>query len=173
MTYHWPDEACNHLKIRWPQGASARCIANEINARWPGTSAVSRNAVIGKRIRMGLPDRDDGRRSAGSMTQALRLARARAKAKKEASPRPPQSLKPPKPEPIPEPCAPIKGPNAIRFLDRSTTQCAMFCEGEEGAAGLVCGEPVTRGSYCTECARILWPQARIAAQAQAAFQTKR
>lgn len=53
----WTTERVDLLKELWAMGLSASQIAGRINAAWPWLKPVTRNAVIGKRIRLELPDR--------------------------------------------------------------------------------------------------------------------
>lgn len=52
----WTDERVELLKKLWELGLSCSQIANRLNDVTEGPH-VSRNAVIGKRVRIGLPDR--------------------------------------------------------------------------------------------------------------------
>lgn len=69
----WDDAKTERLKVLWPLGLSASQIAADIGG-------VTRNAVIGKRIRLGLPDRAP-RRSNG-MTKAARERQRQQKPKR-------------------------------------------------------------------------------------------
>lgn len=56
---------------------------------------------------------------------------------------------------------PAPGRHAVRFLDRSAIACAMFCAGESGAIGLVCGAPTRPGApWCVDCRRLVYMPAQ-------------
>jgi GcrA cell cycle regulator len=58
MAWDGPKE--DLLRKLWGEGLSASQIAARISAKYPLQPAVTRNSVIGKRIRMKLPDRGGG-----------------------------------------------------------------------------------------------------------------
>lgn len=138
----WNPEREGLLKQLWAQGLSASQIA----ARLGG---VTRNSVIGKRIRLGLPNRVQPNRNYC--------------ARKKPRPRPVQ-IKKPKSVPRFVPAAPTRisppaiGPHSIRWIDHKPGQCEMFCAGEEGAQGFICGAPAEPGKHwCSLCYRIAYP----------------
>lgn len=145
----WTAERENTLKVLWTQGLSCSQIAKQLGG-------VTRNAVIGKRIRLGLPDRAIPNRS--YTPRPARVVAVKA-------PKPTQPAF--KPEPIRERGA-IRGPSNVRFIDRKLSQCPMFCAGEEGALGFVCGARVDAGSWCANCARIIYMPFRPMAKVKAA-----
>lgn len=53
--FPWPEEAVDLLKVMWESGESCSVIASAISAHFQ--EPVSRNAVIGKRARLGLEQR--------------------------------------------------------------------------------------------------------------------
>lgn len=133
----WTDDRISRLRILWTQGLTAAQIAKQLGG------GLTRNAVIGKRIRLGLPDRA----IVHSHRSGKRSSRACGppKVAKQLSPK--LRL-----DPVLTPRAPRKGPNSVRFIERKLDQCPMFCAGEEGAAGFVCGEAVEFGStWCAAC----------------------
>lgn len=145
MSAQWTEERENKLRVLWLQGLSASQIAKQLGG-------VTRNAVIGKRIRMCLPDRANPNQ--GSNTQ---------RKKRVAQPKPAPIAKPKYTEPSWKPAPPSRRPplmserpNAIRFIERASDQCAMFIDGEDGALGFVCGEPSKINQWCLECARLCY-----------------
>ena len=145
----WTADRVNTLKVLWTQGLSCAQIAKQLGG-------VTRNAVIGKRIRLGLPDRAQPNRDYTKRAPRVRVAAAKA-----PKPTPPAF----KPEPIRERGA-QRGPSNVRFIDRKQSQCPMFCAGEEGALGFVCGAPADAGVWCRACSAIIFapfkPMARVA-----------
>lgn len=142
----WTPDMENKLRVLWTQGLSCSQIAKQIGG-------VTRNAVIGKRVRMGLPDRAEPNRSYGPKRQ--RAARVIAA---PSAPRLPRAVVSSKLNAYGGKRPPLisERPNAIRFLDhKDFTHCAMFCHGESGDSGFVCGNPAKEGSvYCSECSRV-------------------
>lgn len=63
MAWDGPKE--DLLRKLWGEGLSASQIAARISAKYPLQPAITRNSVIGKRIRMKLPDRGGGGFRAG------------------------------------------------------------------------------------------------------------
>lgn len=137
----WTPEREKLLTVLWTQGLSANQIAKQLGG-------VSRNAVIGKRIRMGLPDR--------KLTKSYRTGKPRA-------PHPRSVLSVPRftAEPVREPCAPCSK-HKVRFIDRTMDQCPMFCADQSGSEGFVCGNPIERGGYCLACAQIAYESGKAA-----------
>lgn len=132
----WTPDRENLLRILWTQGLSANAIAKKLGG-------VTRNAVIGKRVRMGLPDRA----SSGSPRESkAQHAVARGK-------------------PIP-PLLPIdrsretgaqRGPWNVRFMDRDESTCLMFVGGESHETGLICGRAVFGDKpYCKACCKLAY-----------------
>lgn len=142
----WTPDMENKLRVLWTQGLSCSQIAKQIGG-------VTRNAVIGKRVRMGLPDRAEPNRSYGP-----RKPRANRVVAAPSAPRLPRSVSAPQLNGYGAKRPPLisERSNPIRFLDhKDFIHCAMFCEGESGDAGLVCGNPAREGSvYCSECSRV-------------------
>lgn len=148
----WTDERMAKLKTLWLQGLSCSQIAAQLGG------GISRNAVIGKRVRMGLPDRIPG----NGHNKGKRMRRAA---------KPSQRIDPfaqMKREPVAKIGAPKLGPRSVRFKDRLRYQCAMFCEGEEGALGFVCGQPTDSQDHpwCAECwSRVFVPNVAVKGRA--------
>lgn len=144
----WTESCVDQAKVRWAQGWSASQIAREL-AGAPFNQRFTRNAVVGKLHRLGLARRSDPHRPV-----SVRAIKERRK----LAPIPKKRIKPPAfvAEPYIERAPPKRGPNAVRFMDRAPDQCARFCEGEEGALGFVCGEPVHAIAWCRDCFRAVY-----------------
>lgn len=56
--------------------------------------------------------------------------------------------------------APPKGPHSVRYSERRERTCVMFCAGESGVEGFICGAPVVAlTAWCAACARIVYTPA--------------
>ena len=131
----WTTDRENLLRILWTQGLSASQIAKRLGG-------VSRNAVIGKRIRMGLPERD------GSAPRITKAQAAKSLGKSA-----PQLISTDRSR---ERGAP-RGDWNIRFIDRTDSHCSMFVGGESHDTGLICGRIRQFDKpYCSACARIAY-----------------
>lgn len=131
----WTPDREALLKILWTQGLSANQIAKRLGG-------VSRNAVIGKRIRMGLPERD---------SKSPRLTKAQAA--KSLGKFSPQGLVIDRSR---ERGAP-RGDWNVRFVDRTDSHCRMFVGGESHETGLICGREREDGkSYCNLCCKLCY-----------------
>lgn len=130
----WTPDRENLLRILWTQGLSASQIAKRLGG-------VSRNAVIGKRIRMGLPERiastpkltkAQTAKSLGVSAPMLCVDRSREKGA-------------------------ARGDWNVRFIDRNESNCRMFVGGESHETGLICGR-ATFGEkpYCKDCCKIAY-----------------
>jgi len=125
----WTPDREALLKVLWTQGLSASEIAKRLGG-------VSRNAVIGKRIRMGLPERDgsaprltkaQAAKSLGKSVPVLVIDRSRE-------------------------TGAARGPHNIPFKDRTESSCLMFVGGESRETGLICGREREEGKpYCVAC----------------------
>ena len=131
----WTPDREALLKILWTQGLSANQIAKRLGG-------VSRNAVIGKRIRMGLPERD---------SKSPRLTKAQAA--KSLGKFSPQGLVIDRSR---ERGAP-RGDWNVRFVDRTDSHCVMFVGGESHETGLICGRSTFGDKpYCTDCCKLAY-----------------
>lgn len=132
----WTPDRENLLRILWTQGLSASQIAKRLGG-------VSRNAVIGKRIRMGLPGRDGSAPKQTKAEYAKGLGRSLPvvlgiidRSRETGAPR---------------------GPHNVAFMDRDESSCLLFVGGESRETGLICGRPREEGKpYCVACARIAY-----------------
>ena len=140
MSASWSTERVALLKVLKAQGQTASRMAQVLNAL--EGPHLTRNSVIAKCDRLGLCSPGGGALYRQHAAATARIARVRT-----------EKAKPKRPAYV----APTRGPilpteNSIPFSERTRFQCAMFCDGEEGSMGLVCGEPVARGSWCVRCA---------------------
>jgi hypothetical protein len=151
----WTPEREAKLKVLWTQGLSCSQIAAQLNAL-PG-GKLTRNAVIGKRIRLGLPERSMSRLSVDRARQAKQNHKKRREKAPAPIPRPkytePAYAQAPARNRPPQSADRL---NAVRFIDRTPGQCSMFLDGEEGASGLVCGQPVSIGAWCSACSTLVY-----------------
>lgn len=151
----WTQERINLLRVLWTQGYSARQIAMKLGG------GISRNAVIGKRLRLGIPNRREPNR-----TYVRRPKPCTVSMPKRPN-RPPMA---PDKAPAVKPKAPVRGPTSVRFIDRDWSQCPMFCAGEDGALGFVCGAPMLfpEQTFCEECSKLIFTPALPARARRAA-----
>jgi hypothetical protein len=155
--FNWTDEACDLLRARWAEGASASEVARELG----GT--LSRSAVCGKAMRLGLSH---------TRTEHVRMLNIR---RMSAGPKTPRQAKPkaaPKPRYVnvrnvvhniearkrdPGPRALPKAertfPLARPWITRNFGECA-FPIGEGGDL-LSCCAPTER-NYCMECEAVMF-----------------
>lgn len=132
----WTPDREALLKVLWTQGLSAQQIAKRLGG------GVSRNAVIGKRIRMGLPERD---------SKSPRLTKAQAA--KSLGKFSPQGLVIDRSR---ERGAP-SGDWNVRFIDQNGGTCLMFVGGESRDTGLICGRSTFGDKpYCKDCCKIAY-----------------
>lgn len=137
----WPDAHVQVLRALWLGGLSASQCARKLNEPQIG-GHYTRNAVIAKVHRLGL---------SGRLTPQRKLACA-PKPRPPAPPTKALPTPPTQPAPVKLRAPPAKGPTSVRFIDRTRRQCAMFCDGESGPDGFVCGEPVVVNAWCASCA---------------------
>lgn len=142
----WAPEVVNLLTLLWLRGDSALQVANELNRVFAFSHPVTRNAVISKIMRLNLPARATPCRP---VTRPVRV-----KAERKPKPPPPITERSPKRPPAPE-------QGRMTFAQhRDFRDCAMFCEGEDGAHGKVCGKPCAIGVvYCPSCLALVYQPA--------------
>ena len=151
----WAPEVVKLLTLLWLRGDSASQVATELNRVFAFSHPLTRNAVISKIMRLDLPARVTPYRPPS------RPVRAKAAPK-------------PKPPPAPKVRAPNRPPapeqGRMTYAEhRDFQHCAMFCEGEEGVNGRVCGKPCVIGmTFCPDCLGLVYvpapkPKARRAA----------
>jgi len=150
----WTWALTERVKAMWADGKSAGVIAREIG--------TSRNAVIGKLHRLGLkrPQVKGGteaqRRAAKDNLRRGKPSRLVAKAVPQLV-KAPKAYKPPRIVPDERPLALDPGPGIVRFLDRSSKQCAWpkWSGDEPLAEKMCCGQPVEEGRHYPYCAHHL------------------
>jgi len=131
----WNETNVETLKTLWADGLSASQIA----ARMGG--GVTRNAVIGKRIRLGLPDRVQGRSALSYRKTPKPKSRLWGKAKREVLP----------PAPYTPPTDHITPPEQRKTLLELTSESCRFPygEGTKRDPFTFCGKPRVSGlPYC-------------------------
>lgn len=159
----WAPEVVKLLMVLWLRGDSASQIATKLNRVFAFRVHVSRNAVIGKVSRLGLPLRATVVRPVTKKSMGQRMRAEREKAPKQPKLPPPPTARAPKRPPSPE-------QGRMTFAEhRDFRDCAMFCEGEDGANGRVCGKPCVIGmTFCPSCVALAYQPAPARKQERAA-----
>lgn len=135
-------EAVDILRTMIAQGQTTSMIARFLTQSLH--CKVTRNAVIGKALRLGLRTNAPQR----VVVSAPKARRQRPKVKPVARVKKPREAA--KPEPMPK-AREIVRANPVPFLDRAHNQCSFPISGE-GASMICCGNAVTRGHiFCAEC----------------------
>lgn len=162
ITSPWTPELESLTMELYRQGLSRTQIANAI-LKQTGVK-FSRNAVISKINRMTGPLRPRPPSRSERAEAVIRggggshfhKAKAKPAKAKEIAPTPSPHLQPQLRERKLGAHGVPKSESAVRFTDREH-QCAMFCVGEHGALGLVCGRPVVFGApWCARCQSIVY-----------------
>jgi GcrA cell cycle regulator len=150
-SFQWPDVAVETLIKLRAEGLSSSQIGAALG--------ISRNAVIGKAARLGLP-------CAVSVTQYRPTSRRerRPQSLAHGDRRLTQVLSKPRlpvePLPVVEP-APDHVFLNVGLLDLNRDECRYSLSKEPPF--LFCGQPTERGSYCGHCYRIVYAPTRRAA----------
>ena len=130
----WTTDRENLLRILWTQGLSASQIAKKLGG-------VSRNAVVGKIHRMGLPLRETPHKQTKA-EHAKNLGRVV----------PPVFFVDRSRETGAE-----RGTWNVRYANKSDTHCMMFVGGESHETGLICGRAVFGDKpYCKACCKLAY-----------------
>ena len=130
----WTPDRENLLRILWTQGLSASQIAKKLGG-------VSRNAVVGKIHRMGLPLRETPHKQTKA-EHAKNLGRVV----------PPVFFVDRSRETGAE-----RGTWNVRYANKSDTHCMMFVGGESHETGLICGRAVFGDKpYCKACCKLAY-----------------
>lgn len=155
----WTNARLAYLKERWADGAFASEIANGLGG------GITKNAVIGKARRLGLAERQPGYGGGVTKVRKAKPAPAPAKPSRLVAKAFPQLVKTPKshkaPRAVPDvrPIAPDPGPGIVRFLDRSSKQCAWpkWSGSTPLDEKMCCGQPIEEGrsgQYCAHHVRL-------------------
>lgn len=141
----WTPDRVGTLKVLWAQGLSCAAIAKKLGG------GITRSAVIGKIHRLNLPMRAKSTAHRKGTKHAIN-----APAKKLAQLTPKL-----KAEPLLRPRAPMRGAYSVRHSERNWFQCPMFCAGEEGASGFICGAPIDfpAQKFCKTCSKFAYTPA--------------
>lgn len=142
----WNTERETLLKTYWTQGLSASEIAKKIGG-------VTRNAVIGKAVRMNLPARAErGVRRGAPRSTKYKTGRP------HGEPSAPRVIRAATIKPDNhKPKGATPGPSNIPFITRTDSHCPMFIEGEEGPDGMICGRAkALEQNWCAGCARLVF-----------------
>jgi hypothetical protein len=145
----WTPERKRKLAMLWTAGLSCSQIAAQIGG-------VSKNAVIGKRVRMGLPDR-------AAPTKTHRSGKPITTAQTRTKPIPRQPKPAAAPPPTHKQIGAQRGEWNKRYSESSDRfHCQRFVAEESGVDGLVCGRAKTHGSWCEQCRSDIFQPLRLA-----------
>lgn len=140
--FAWPDEAVETLRRLRAEGQSSSQIAAVLG--------ITRNAVIGKAARLGLP-------------LSASVVQYRPSSRRPRVPKPDRVFRLPtfRAEPIPEPApAPEHQFLNIPLLDLNRDECRYSPSTE--SPFLFCGQPALAGkSWCAHCAGIVFGSSRV------------
>lgn len=128
MSYRWTDERVAELRRLWPFGYRAGQIATMLG------DGLTKNAVIGKRRRIGLPDRPCD-------THQPRIPRS-----------PPRAVS----KPLPTAAIIELPPKRIPLLSAGYGECRYPLWNDDDPLFHVCGLPSGAESYCEHHARLCW-----------------
>lgn len=142
--------AVQMVRTLWLDGMDAGRISKELAKI--GVN-VTRSSVLGKVHRMGLARRASQARPVRGVRpkhlgKSVKVAPAPKIPRTAASPLNEYGAK--------RPPLTSERPHALRWVDhKDFIDCAMFCHGESGDAGLVCSQPARGGGvYCSDCSRV-------------------
>lgn len=159
--FSWDEERTERLRSLWEEGLSASQIARSLEG-------LTRNAVLGKADRLGLPSRVANSAPRGDGVRAVvptpKLSRAF---------NPDFTEKVPPTPPEPEVLAPVLNDGKpLRFPDSSDRVCRWIV-GPATADAVICGHPTKVGSvYCAGHAKIAFqPQQNQASRQRQAEAT--
>lgn len=164
----WPEDKVERLKARWAEGASATEIAKELGG-------FTRNAIIGKVTRLGLPKR----------SRLARLAATTTNRRAQAARRPP-APRAPKPKahyvkfertphigdgPRPSRAGPSRyvdqGPGLATPLTLGAHMCKWPIGDPQDEGFTFCGKRQEHGPYCAEHGRVAFEPASKGVRSQA------
>lgn len=145
----WTDERVEMLQQMWSEGQSAAQIAKTLGG-------VTRNAVIGKVHRLGLPQRASPSRPA---KRPVRAARSRAVTSAGDS-RPRQApMEPSIPLPQLDPIL-LEDGKPANVLTLREAMCKFPIGDPAEASFAFCGRNACSGSYCADHARVVYQPAQ-------------
>lgn len=146
------------------QGLTALAAAKQLNATVFKDAAkpITRNALLGFWMRAGLcaplpaeeraRRKEQGKRTQRGGGQISTMRKETTAAKKTGAP----TLK----YASVRKDGPDKGAHSVRYRERKERTCVMFCAGESGVDGFICGAPVVPlTAWCADCARIVYTPA--------------
>lgn len=147
-TNNWPPETVERLKLLWAEGKSGSEIAKELG------NGLSRNSIIGKAYRLGLPSRDATKSTTAEQRRQARSAKRAEKPKKKPAKR---VTLPALPINRPEISADAPPPRAAAFMALpGTTPKSLIDLAARGECRWPIGENptlfcgcATDGVYCT------------------------
>lgn len=154
--HSYSDEQNEFLKAQWAKGSTCSQIADAFCLAFPGTG-ISRNAVIGKVHRMGLPTRASQTRTNHRPRRSMRLKKAPPPALKSAMRGIWANAPDTGPSPMPKDDDPLAHPDRKAMADLEADECRWplgdrqdehfgFC-GHEKVAGLPYCEPHALRAY--------------------------
>lgn len=161
----WTDKRIKLLREYWSAGYSCSQIAYLINEATPEARPVSRNAVISKRIRVGLPDRETQAMRRAKASRSAQSSRWRAVLNPKAVARAREAERfraalPPEPEPTEE-------PHVRSLLDLEDIHCRYPIGDPQSSAFGFCGAKKSPGlPYCEKHARVCYESVRLASRRQ-------
>ncbi|GIK48012.1 MAG: hypothetical protein BroJett013_07090 [Alphaproteobacteria bacterium] len=141
----WTEERVNKLKTLWAQGLSCSQIAAQLGG------GFTRNAVIGKRMRLGLPDRmTAGRSYPARAKRTVKVERPRVAKPKPAPVEPPR--------PIICDLAPLVLENGkpAGVFDLTDSMCKFPIGDPSDSDFAFCGRESSHGPYCKDHARLAY-----------------
>lgn len=145
----WTDDRVDLLKKLWTEGASASAIAKELGG-------ITRNSVIGKRLRLGLPTRGKGSDSAQPRERKPRRPRdpvtLRHIAAKEAPLVPPDPLPQ---ERMDDQTIPLA--QRCTLMDLTQSKCRWPVGDPRESSFFFCGAAAAEGCvYCVHHSRVAY-----------------
>lgn len=155
MSGVWDDpNAVALLKTMKAQGHAASAIARAVSHATG--RRVSRNAVIGKCVRLGLCEADKNPERIAARAMAAKLRRFGKVATERRKRIKGELTEAMSADPIREHGA-ARGETNVRFIDKQDWQCQMFVGGESRETGLICGREREDGkAYCNLCCKLAY-----------------
>jgi GcrA cell cycle regulator len=137
--FDWNEYRVERLKKLWADGKSGTEIAKDLGC-------CSRNAVIGKVHRLGLPTRAGHTRESQRLSSKLYIKRQNRLADRQGSPPAPKRKPPAMPQPPDR-----KSPSAVKFSDISENGCRWSWHDPKSPDFAFCGKPSIPGhAWCSK-----------------------